>query len=97
MKINGLSTYEILKETADIVLSVELSEKDKKEYGLVGTTVWVTYDFKGNYVSSEILDEGLQVEFVLTDEELKQVLRYIEENGLKKELLRAVGRIRVTA
>ena len=91
MKINGLSTYQVLEEIADIVLSVELSEADKKEYELVSTTVWVPYDLKGNYVQSSIADEGLRVELQLTSEELSQVLTYIEDNGLKKELLQQIN------
>lgn len=91
MKINGLATYQIVDENADIALSVEFTKEEMKEYDLNSTTVWVTYDLNGNYRQSSIADEGIAVELQLTSEELQQVLKYIDDNGLKSELLRQIN------
>lgn len=90
MEILGVATYQVLEEIADLVLSVEFSKDEIAEYELTATTIWLTYDLKGNFMVSSIADEGIAVELELTQEELNQALDYVEANGLKEELLKQI-------
>lgn len=87
MKINGLATIQVLDEIADIVLSVEFPKKEIEEYNLISTTVWVTYDLEGNYLQSEIADEGISCNLYLEEHELELIKSYIVENDLKAKMM----------
>ena len=87
MKINGLATIQRLEEIVDIVLSVEFPKEEVEEYNLISTTVWVTYDLEGNYLQSEIADEGISCNLYLEEHELELIKSYIEENNLKAKMM----------
>lgn len=97
MKINGLSTYQILEETADIALSVEFPKETVQKYELTAATVWVTYDLEGNFRHIEVAAEGVPVSFELNPPELKQVADYILENKLEDELMKRIFHKQLTA
>ncbi|MEJ1518250.1 hypothetical protein ACWKTZ_24355 [Bacillus cereus] len=91
MKLSEKASYQVVEEIADIILGVEFSEEDIKKYGLVSTSIFVSYDLEGNFQCTSICGEGLTVDWCLTDEELKQLFQHIDENGFKDELLKQIN------
>ncbi|GAB6552160.1 hypothetical protein bcgnr5378_05120 [Bacillus cereus] len=91
LKLSEKATYQIVEEIADIIIGVDFPQEDVETYGLVSTSIFVSYDLEGNFQCTSICGKGLTVDWCLTDEELEQLFNHIDENGFKDELLKEIN------
>jgi hypothetical protein len=90
MTINGLAEFQVLEDTADIILSVEFSEETKRRHELISTTAFVTYDHNGNLQNIDLCDEGITSALKFTEDEKRDLLKYVEVNNLKDQLMEKI-------
>lgn len=91
LNLNKKAIYQVVEEIADIIIGVEFPQEDVEKYGLVSTSVFVSYDLEGNFLCTSICGEGLTSDWCLTDEELEQLFNHIDENEFKDELLKQIN------
>ncbi|WP_336769730.1 hypothetical protein [Bacillus bombysepticus] len=91
LNLSKKATYQVVEEVADIIIGVEFPQEDVEKYGLVSTSIFVSYDLEGDFQCTSICGDGLTSDWCLTDEELEQLFNHIDENGFKDELLKQIN------
>ena len=91
LEINSFYAFDfVIEQVGQIILSVTFKDWkviEENDYDPDAFTLYVHYDLQSKaYMETEICEGGEPIPYSLTKEEEQQVLHYIEEHGLARDL-----------